>query len=335
MIKEEIATAATRDEAIQKAKAALNAPIDVDVKFEILQDAQKKVFGLFGGKDAKVRAYYEIPDDAVTSQTKSVPKKAVPAAGAPAKTAVKKSESPVKSVPQEKTEKKEEKKENPQLSPKDDAAIRNYLGTIIKGMGIEDVVISSHEDEEETVYELTTSESHGVLIGRHGETLDAVQYLVRLFANKNTEGNRKVSINIGDYREKRAESLREFAARSASQVLKYGKSVKLEPMNPYERRIIHTAIQAIDGVTSHSVGYDAERRVVITLEEGVQPTHGDRRKGGYNNRSKGGYNRSNGRGGRKDNSYKPNIPADRAPKSDTAGSRYGKIEVKKTTTTEN
>lgn len=305
MIKEAIATAATRDEAIQKAKAALNAPIDADVKFEIMQDAQKKVLGIFGGKDAKVRAYYEAPDEAV-AQVKAT---AAPAPKAP-EAAAKKAE----------------------ISPEDDAAIRNYLTSIIKGMGIEDITLTSHEEEEETVYELITSESHGALIGRHGETLDAVQYLVRLFANKNTQGKKKVSLNVGDYREKRAESLKEFAARSASQVLKYGRNVKLDPMNPYERRIIHTAIQAIEGVTSHSVGYDAERRVIITLEEGVQPTHGDRRRGGYNrggNRGgRGGYNRGGNRGGKP--AYKPEVSADRAPRSDVAGSsRYGKIEVKK------
>ena len=313
MIKEAIATASTRDEAIQKAKAALNAPLDADVKFEIIQDAQKKVLGLFGGKDAKVRAYYEAPDAEVKETKKAAPA-APKAAKAPEKTV---------SAPAKKAEKSA-------ISSDDDAAIRTYLTTIIKGMGIEDITLTSHEEDEETVYELNTAESHGALIGRHGETLDSIQYLVRLFANKNTQGKKKISLNVGDYREKRAESLKEFAARSASQVLKYGRNVKLDPMNPYERRIIHTAIQAIEGVTSHSVGYDDERRVVITLEEGVQPTHGDRRRNnyGHNRGGKGGYNRGGNRGGRKE-SYKPNVPADRAPKSDVAGSRYGKIEVKK------
>ncbi len=316
MIKEAIATAATRDEAIQKAKAALNAPIDADVKFEIIQDAQKKVLGLFGGKDAKVRAYYEAPDE-----VKAEPKKVE---SAPAKAPVKAQEAPAK---------KEEKTE---LSSEDDAAIRNYLTTIIKGMGIEDIQITSHEEDEETVYELITSESHGALIGRHGETLDSIQYIVRLFANKNTSGKKKVSLNVGDYREKRAESLKEFAARSAAQVLKYGRNVKLDPMNPYERRIIHTAIQAIEGVTSHSVGYDSERRVIITLEEGVQPTHADRRRGG-NRGGRGGYNNRGGRGGNRGGkpAYKPEVSADRAPRSDVAGSsRYGKIEVRKSSNEE-
>ena len=310
MIKEAIATASTRDEAIQKAKAELNAPLDADVKFEIIQDAQKKVLGLFGGKDAKVRAYYEAPDAVITET-----KKAAPVAPKTPKAPAKAAPAPAK------------KAETPEISADDTAAITNYITTIIKGMGIEDIKVSSHTEGEETVYELSTEESHGALIGRHGETLDSIQYLVRLFANKNTQGKQKVSLNIGNYREKRAESLKEFATRSASQVLKYGRNVKLDPMNPYERRIIHTAIQEIEGVTSHSVGYDDERRVVITLEEGVQPTHGDRRRN-YNRGGKGGYNRGGNRGGRKE-AYKPSVPADRAPKSDLAGSRYGKIEIKK------
>lgn len=325
MIKEAIATAATRDEAIQKAKAALNAPLDADVKFEILQDAKKGFLGI-GGKDAKVRAYYEAPDEK-KPEVKAAPEKTAPVKKAPVKAeSDKKASAPQPAKAEAKSE----------ISPEDDAAIKKYLTTIIKGMGVEDVTVTSHEEDEETVYELVTNENYGAIIGRHGETLDAVQYLVRLFANKNTDGHKKVSINIGDYREKRAESLREFAARSAAQVLKYGRNVKLDPMNPYERRIIHTAIQGIEGVTSHSVGYDAERRVIITLEEGVQPTHPDRRRGGYNRGgNRGGYNNRGGnRGGRRDGGYKPNVPADRAPKSDAAGSRYGKIEVKKTTTEE-
>lgn len=317
MIKEAVATASTLDEAIEMAKAQLNAPLDADVKLEVLQQAQKKVLGLFGGKDAKVRAFYEVADKVKSDAKKAPEKKSQPKTQHPT--------APVKET------KKEAKAE---LSAEDDAAIKTYLEKIIKGMGVEDVTISSHEEDEETVYELNTAENHGAIIGRHGETLDAVQYLVRLFANKNTEGNKKVSVNVGDYREKRAESLKEFAARSANQVLKYGRNVKLDPMNPYERRIIHTAIQEIAGVTSHSVGYDTERRVIITLEEGVQPTHADRRRP-QNRGGRGGYNNRGGnRSGRRDGGYKPNVPSDRAPKSDTAGSRYGKIEVKKTSTEE-
>ena len=184
MIKEAIASAATIEQAIEKAKAELNAPIEADVKFEVLQQAQKKMFGLFGGKDAKVRVYYEAKDEV----------KAAPKAKAPAQKAA-----PVK---------EEKKAEKTAISSEDDAAIRKYLETIIKGMGIEDVVISSHDEEEETVYELETSENHGALIGRRGETLDSIQYLLRLSVNKGIDDDkhRKVSVNIGNYREKRKAS---------------------------------------------------------------------------------------------------------------------------------
>lgn len=126
-------------------------------------------------------------------------------------------------------------------------------------------------------------QNHGAIIGRRGETLDALQYLTSLVANRGTEEYIRVSLNVGDYREKRDETLRGLARKSASQVLKYGRNVVLEPMNPYERRVIHTEIQEIEGVKSHSIGSDSDRRVVISLEEGVKPTHG-----GNQNRGRGG-----------------------------------------------
>ena len=146
--------------------------------------------------------------------------------------------------------------------------------------------------------------------------------------NKGKENYKRVSINIGNYREKRAETLRELAKRNAAKVLRNGRNAVLDPMNPYERRIIHTTIQEIEGVESHSVGSDSERKVVITLAEGVKPTNPDRR---YNNRGgKGGYNRGN-RGGNRNSSAQsaPQQPA-RSPRSDISNaSRYGKIEPKK------
>jgi len=287
MIKEAIATAATIDEAKNKAMAELNAPEDAQVTFEVLAQPQKKILGLFGGSDAKVRVSYEIADKVTSETTGADP-------------------------------------------------IGDYLKKIVEGMGVSNVTIEPHSEGEETVYEIKTDDDYGVLIGRHGETLDAVQYLIRLFANKKTDSDKRVSVNVGDYREKRNENLKALAQRSANQVLKFGRNVKLEPMNPYERRIVHTAIQGIEGVTSHSVGYDSERRVIITLEEGVEPTVADKRrynKGGYNKGGRGSDRRGGGnyrRGGsqqRRD--YAPQ--SDRAPRSDFAsGSRYGKIEVKKT-----
>ncbi len=115
-------------------------------------------------------------------------------------------------------------------------------------------------------------ENAGVLIGHHGETLDALQYLVNLVANRkeSEEDDRdytKITVDIENYRNKRTVTLEALAQRMAAKVLKYKKSVTLEPMTPYERRIIHSTIQKIDGVSTNSIGSDSNRRVVIFLEK--------------------------------------------------------------------
>ena len=114
-------------------------------------------------------------------------------------------------------------------------------------------------------------EDVGVLIGHHGETLDSLQYLVNLAANQKSEGEKrefvKITIDIEGYRAKREEALRALARRMADRVIKYKKSVMLEPMNPYERRIIHSEVQNIKGVSTNSIGSENNRKVVIYLEE--------------------------------------------------------------------
>ena len=201
-----------------------------------------------------------------------------------------------------------------------------YLRTILASLGNENIEITFEEDDEDIRINLTCEEDYGSIIGRRGETLDAIQYLVRLVLNKGAEGYKRVSLNIGDYREKRESTLRALARKNAAKVKKYGRNVVLDPMNPYERRIIHTAIQEIEGVSSHSVGSDGDRKVVITLEEGFKPTNG------YGNK-KGGYN---GNRGRRDNGYNKNNRSNsvsqpsRPPRSDSASaSLYGKIETNK------
>lgn len=215
------------------------------------------------------------------------------------------------------------------------AKAKDYVLTILKNLGVEDAEITVEADEEDVRINIECGDNYGSVIGRRGETLDAIQYLTRLVINRGSEEYRRVSINVGNYREKRENTLRSLARKNASKVRKYGRNVVLEPMNPYERRIIHTTVQEIEGVTSHSVGSDGDRKVVITLEEGVTPLNGG--KGGYNrggNRggyNKGGYNRRGGNGGRRYNSEssESSAPA-RAPRSDSAGaSLYGKIEINK------
>ena len=196
-----------------------------------------------------------------------------------------------------------------------------YLRGILTGMGVEEAKIEFSVEEDTVQIRLDCGNNQGTVIGRRGETLDAIQYLVRLIVNKQSDAYKRVSINVGSYREKREETLRELAKKNAARVRKYGRNAVLDPMNPYERRVVHTAIQEIEGVDSHSVGSDSERRVVITLAEGFTAENGSapRRDGG-----RGGYR--GGRGGRGGQKSAPSQPS-RPPRSDNAAfSLYGKIE---------
>lgn len=327
MIHEAIATGATIEEAQENAKKALNAPESADVRTEILAMPTKKVLGLFGGSPAKARAYYETPDAPAPKEKKAAPakaeKKEAPKSHAKAET---KKEAPVAAP--------EVKEEDVKISVADSKSLTaavDYLKKVLTGMGVAQVETEAYRTKDnEVIIELDCGEDYGIVIGRRGETLDAVQYLTRLVANKYKTADEysRISVNVGNYREKRKNTLRELAKKNAEKVLKYGRNVTFEPMNPYERRIIHTTIQEIEGVTSHSVGADAGRRVVITLAEGTKPTHPS--KGGYNNRrgGKGGYGNRNQRGGRGNGrSQTVEAPA-RAPRTDAGAEKvslYGKI----------
>lgn len=329
MIKEAIGTGKTPEEALENAKAALNAPFEADVKFETLELPTKKTFGIFGKeRPAKVRAFYEMPDPK--------PEKAAEPVAAKPQAQHNKPSKPQQNKPAKQERKQETpaaKTEKKILNSADFAKTEEYIRSILKGLGIDECKIVFAQEDDGLSIDLDCGDGYGVVIGRRGETLDAIQYLVRLFMNKGNDNYKRVSINIGNYREKREGTLQELAKRNAAKVLKYGRNVVLDPMNPYERRIIHTAIQEIEGVESHSVGSDSERKVVITLTDGFKPTHADNR--GYNNRGgKGGnnrgYNNRGGRGGDRDRNrqQQPAAPQ-RAPRSDIgSASRYGKIEPK-------
>ena len=328
MIHEATGTGATIEEAQENARKALNAPESADVRTEILAMPTKKVLGLFGGSPAKARAYYETPDAPAPKEKKSAPAKAEKkeAVKAPAKAEAKKEEAA--SAPEVKAE------EDVKISIADSkslTAAADYLKKVLTGMGVAQVETEAYRTKDnEVIIELDCGEDYGIVIGRRGENLDAIQYLTRLVANKYKTADEysRISVNVGNYREKRQNTLRELAKKNADKVLKYGRNVTFEPMNPYERRIIHTTIQEIEGVTSHSVGADAGRRVVITLAEGTKPTHPS--KGGYNNRrgGKGGYGNRNQRGGRGNGrSQTVDAPA-RAPRTDAGAAKvslYGKI----------
>lgn len=323
---EKLATGATIDEAIANAVKELNAPASADVHTEIVAYPQKKILGLFGGSPAKAKAFYEVSDEPVKAQPapKAAPKaekKPAPQKAAPAPAKEEKPAEEKKPVETVKTAINTDESE----SLKSAAA---YLKNILTGMGVGEVNIEAFRTQDnEVIFELDCGADYGIVIGRRGETLDSIQYLTRLVANKTKKDGEysRISINVGNYREKRNNALRELAKKNSEKVLKYGRNVTFEPMNPYERRIIHTAVQEIEGVSSHSVGSDASRRVVITLAEGVKPTHPS--KGGYN-RGRGGRNGGYNRGGRgRNNSSTVEAPS-RAPRTDAGAAKvslYGKI----------
>ena len=151
-------------------------------------------------------------------------------------------------------------------SSRSDEAVR-FLGDVLSKMNV-DVEIEMVEDEESILLKITGNDS-GIIIGRRGETLDALQYLTSLAVNKQSSEYKRVTIDIENYRQKREETLVKLAERLSDRVVRYRKSVTLEPMNPYERRIIHASLQNNKLVETHSVGEEPNRKVVITLKQGA------------------------------------------------------------------
>ncbi len=298
MIKECIKKASTVDEAKAAALLELGLSEFDDYKIEVLKMPEKKILGLFGGSPAEVKVTVEVPDEVK-----------------PEKPVVKKEESK-KPVAEKKPVEKQEKRETVAEIL---ASAAEYLKSIILGLGMEKCEVEVYADDEEISFELDCGDDYGIVIGRRGETLDAIQYLVRMVANKGISGYKRVSVNVGNYREKRADVLVSLAKRTAIRAVKSGRNITLEPMNPYERRIIHTAVQEVRGATSFSTGTDLDRRVVIAPENGG--------RGNYGYRDRNDRNRS--RRPRKE-PYVPEISQNREKKNDYSGaSVYGKIEVKK------
>lgn len=328
MIKEARGYGNTIDEARENAVAMLNASENDDIQFEVIATPKKKTLGLFGGRKAEVRVFVELPDEKPAKQKRPQPKKENKPAKQPIKQEkdVKAPAAPAndkKAAPAAKPEKPQkpdptegfgELKETSEL-PADSKAARaaGYLRAILDNLGCSDITMKAATKENAVLISLE-GESVGVIIGHRGETLDSIQYLTSLAAS-NGGGYFKVTINIGNYREKREEALINLAKRVSEQVIRTGRSRSLEPMNPYERRIIHTAVQEIDGVVSTSFGEGAARRVVIGVEGGeMRPP----RRGGRDSRD----------GGRRRPSSRATSAApapNREPKKDNDAPLYGKI----------
>lgn len=233
MIREITVTAETIEEAQKQACAQLGTEIE-NTQFEVLQQPEKKKFGLFGGSPAKVRAFYEV-------------------------------------------------------TPLDSA--KQYIKDILDKMGITGAEITAEEVEGGAVINID-GEDVGFIIGHRGETLDAIQYLAGLVANHVDEGYYRISINIGNYREKREKTLEILGRKLAFKAVKTGQKTSLEPMNPYERRIIHTAVQKVRGASSWSEGENMYRHVVIGPDPEYKPSY-----------NKGGYRRDRSSNFNKDGSY--------------------------------
>ncbi len=286
MIHEVTAQGATIEEALQNARDALHAPADADVHVELIAQPSKGLLGLFGKKKAEARAYYETPDAPVK---KPQEKKQPQPQQKPAEKAAKPADKPQpKKQPQQKTAKKQqpqpqdapakEKAAAAEETPKTEIDLETkpgvkagaaYLLEMVRLMGVQNASVKAfvHADNE-VLLELDCGEDYGIVIGRRGETLDSIQYLTRLVANKQkSEGEySRISINVGNYREKRKSTLASLAKKNAEKVLKYGRNFTFEPMNPYERRIIHIRAAAEAATAAHAAADPAAEAAAATAD---------------------------------------------------------------------
>lgn len=155
----------------------------------------------------------------------------------------------------------------------------DFIRKLIDDMALEGLTVAKKEGSNSDVLITVDGDNAGVLIGHHGETLEAIQYLANLAANKKVAGEKReyvrVTVDVEGYRAKREASLRALARRMSAKVIKNKKSVMLEPMNPYERRIVHSEVQGIAGVSTNSIGSENNRRVVIFLDDAQTATGND------------------------------------------------------------
>ena len=240
MIKTLEKSARTEDEAIAAALAELGMDRD-DVSVEIVERAKSGFLGI-GASPAVIRVSYEAEDE---PEVPAAPKAEAPAA--PAKPAAVVDESA------------------------DYAEIRKFLTGLLERMGVTaDIEISPRENGGVNVN--LSGSGMGAIIGRRGETLDAIQHLTNYVVNRGSEKRMHISVDAECYRSKREESLTRLAEKMAEKAIKYKRSMALEPMNSYERHVIHTALQNYEGVTTSSTGVEPNRRVVVSY---VKPDKSD------------------------------------------------------------
>ena len=296
MIRTQEATGKTVDEARAKACALLGVQADdLNVSYEVLEMPQKTGFLGLKTTPAKVRVSVEEPDApaAPVVEEKVEPEVKPVVEEAPA-------EEPKAEEPAAPAAEGEEPEVpiNIEENAKVKAAV-DYLKEVIALMGVENVTFSAVQKGEATIIRLD-GEKLGALIGRRGETMESLSYLASLVANRLEGDYIKLGLDVAGYRDKRENDLTVLAQRIGNKVRKTGRSFAMEPMNPYERRIIHSAIGKMEGVRSESKGEGRDRRVVIystAPDAQTDNTYGERRPRG-NGRRPGGNRNGGFRGGR-------------------------------------
>lgn len=259
-------SAKTVEEAISQGLEHLGAAIN-DVTIDILSEGSKGLFGLFGSKQAKVRLTLKVNAEAedASALISAAHEKAKASFQAPRVEKTEKREPVISKPPVLKPSATKEA-----LAPENMNQLLNdaqdFLRNLTQKMDIEAEVTAS-KTEEDSIHLEMAGENMGLLIGRRGETLDALQYLTNLSINKNQEVYTRVTLDTENYRAKREESLIRLANRMANRAIKTGRRVALEPMNPYERRVIHSALHENRQVETHSEGDDPYRRLVITVKK--------------------------------------------------------------------
>lgn len=285
----EIFTASTLEEAKQKAAEAFGVSVS-EITFQVLEEPKRSLLGgLFGKKEEyRVEASYtapaaaepeaEIAEEAVETVTETV-------------TADIAAEEPETEPEDDDVSGKPAVPEEIQLEKMQVGAA--YLEQVLAQLAPEVKCTGKLENGISFTLE---GNGAGSLIGRRGDTLDALQYLTSMVANRGDKDYVRLTIDTCGYREKRRKALQDLAQRISKSVLRTGRSVALEPMNPYERRIIHSAVTEIEGVSSHSSGEEPNRKVIITNDSAPEYKRDDRNARGFRENNK--FNRNDRRGGR-------------------------------------
>lgn len=261
MIKTLEKTGRTEDIAIASALEELGLDRD-DVSVEILERAKSGFLG-FGAVPAKVLIKYEVPDEPKAPVRKEKTRPA-PAPAAETKQAkAKKADIPAAKPEAAAAQVKAAEVKEPVSGEDGYNDIREFLTGLLSRMGIEAEMVIG-KDEKGVITVNLSGENMGAIIGRRGETLDAIQHLTNYVINRGNDKRTHINIDAEEYRSKREESLTRLAEKMAQKALKYKRSMALEPMNSYERHVIHTALQNYEGVTTASTGEEPNRRVVVS-----------------------------------------------------------------------